>query len=936
MKHIVPWLLLVVLLVGCGKRIEIVSPTVEMQDGSRPLATAEPRFGWQYEADVNNVVQVDYRIIVASTEEKAIKGEGDLWDSKTVDTNQMLYIPYKGTPLKSRDRCWWKVYTTVTYGDHNKKKTLESDIQCFEISLLSPSDWRAHWIGRDYEDDKVEGRTAVAARYLRNEFTLRKGIDRARLYISGLGVYKAYINGKEVACDELLKPTLSDYTRRIYFNTYDVTDGLREGDLNAVGVTLAGGRFTTVRHDSTHWEWCGITHAAHYGLPQLLMQLEVTYKDGTTDTIVSGGGWKITNRGPIRKSNEFDGETYDARLDLGNWTLPQYDDSQWDEAVVDYDRQNMYREDIYNPRHRVSREYPVKTGSPLPSDYRRPDPMQLLTPQPNPNIKMQESLCPVALFQRGDKWILDVGQNMVGVLGASMHGMRPGDTVIFRYAETINADSTLYTANLRSAECTDLYIAAGAEDTWYPDFTYHGFRYVEITGLRKAPKLDDFRGLVLYDEMPMTGTFETSDSVINAVYRNATWGIRGNYRSMPTDCPQRDERMGWTGDRTTGNYGESYIFNNHRLYAKWLQDLEDSQWENGSLPDVAPAYWRNYTDNMTWPGAFITVADMIWRRFGDFRPVEQHYDAMKRWLLHMKKYYLKDGILVRDTYGDWCVPPESPELIHTRDTNRMTWPANLSTPYYCHLCKLMQGFAIWLDKDDDAIFFQNEFDSVTAAYNACYLDTISGRYDHNTVTANLLPLWFDMVPGQLEDKVFANVVDKTVNDFGGHVSTGVVGIQHLMRTLTWFGRGDMALKMATDDTYPSWGYMVRQGATTIWELWNGDTGDPSMNSGNHVMLLGDLIIWYYEYLGGILALAPGYSVIELMPFPIEGLDHVNCSYRSVSGLIESKWQRKGNLFEWDILIPPNTTAEVYLPTADGYADKQILTSGRHHLTSKLK
>ena len=955
MKPLLP-LLLLALFASCGSKINLISPTVEMQDGSQPLATAEPRFSWQYEADVNNVVQTEYRIIVASSEELAKKGIGDLWDSdengkrrtengELFDNSQMLYIPYglsegvhRGTPLRSRDRCWWKVYTTVTYGDKRKTMHLESDIQYFEISLLSPSDWKAHWIGRDYDDDKVEGRTAIAARYIRTEFPLDKTyIERARLYISGLGSYNAYINGAEVGMNEVLKPALSDYTRRIYFNAYDVTDLLRYGDLNAVGIILEGGRFTTVRHDSTHWEWCGITHAAHYGLPQLLMQLEVTYKDGTTDTFVSGSGhWKITNRGPIRKSNEFDGETYDARLDLGDWTQPYYDDSQWDDAIVDYDRQNMYKEDIYNPRHRASREYPVITGSPLPADYQRPNPMQLLTPQPNPNITVQEFLKPVGLFKKGDKWIVDMGQNMVGVLecgNALMHKCVSGDTITFRYAETLNADSTIYTANLRSAECTDCYIAASPTDVWFPMFTYHGFRYVEITGLRETPKLDDFIGQVLYDEMPMIGTFECSNDIINAVYCNATWGIRGNYRSMPTDCPQRDERMGWTGDRTTGCYGESYIFDNHRLYAKWLQDLEDSQFENGALPDVAPAYWRNYTDNMTWPGAFITVADMLYRRFGDIEPVRKHYDGMKRWMLHMKKWYLKDGILIRDTYGDWCVPPESPELIHTRDTNRMTWPANLSTPYYYLYCRLMKGFAERLGKEDDAAYFLSEMETIKEAYNRRYLDTLSGRYANNTVTANILPLALDMVPDGLKEKVFANIIDKTVNDFGGHVSTGVVGIQHLMHTLTNYGRGDLALKIATDTTYPSWGYMVKKGTTTIWELWNGDTGDPSMNSGNHVMLLGDLIPWYYEYLAGIRGFS-GYSCIILKPYPLDGLDYVNCSYNSVSGRIESNWKRKGDRFEWDILIPANRTAEVWLPTRDGY-ELLKLSSGRHHLKSVL-
>ena len=957
MRRIIPLLLMAALFAACSSKVEITNPTVEMQDGSMPLATATPRFSWNYEAKVDNVIQTSYRIIVASSEEKARRGEGDLWDSQAVDTSQMLYITYVGKPLKSRDRCWWRVYTTVTYGFGTQasrlhKKTLESPIQYFELSLLDRSDWHARWIGRDYEDDKIEGHTEVPARYLRHEFQLRQNIDHARLYISGLGQYQAFFNGQEVAEDELLKPALSDYTRRVYFNAYDVTDLLQAGD-NAVGVILATGRFTTPRHDTNYLEWCGINHAAHYGRPQLLMQLEIFYKDGTADTIISGQGWRITNRGPIRKANEFDGETFDQHLDvaLGAWLHPEYDDSQWQDATVDYDRQNMNLEDRFNPRwKRRDDKYDASMPFPDSAEIAAQRLEYELTPQPNPNIRVMERLKPKAIFRKGDKWMLDMGQNMVGTLELKIENLKlkNGDTITLRYAELLTADSTLYTDNLRSAECTDRYIAADNSQFSILNFqfVYHGFRYVEISlgrglparedgtqaaSLRLSP--DDFTGLVLYDQMAFTSTFETDNDIINAVHRNAYWGIRGNYRSMPTDCPQRDERMGWTGDRTTGCYGESFLFDNHRLYSKWLQDLEDCQWPNGQLSDVAPAYWRNYTDNMTWPGAFITVANMLYIRFGDLEPVRTHYDAMKRWLLHMKKYYLKDGILIRDTYGDWCVPPESPELIHTRDTNRMTWPANLSTPYYYLYCKLMKGFAAKIGNYADTAYFENEMDFVRSAYNARYLDTLHGCYSNNTVTANLLPLAFGMVPEELEDKVFANIIDKTLDDFGGHVSTGVVGIQQLMTTLTEHGRGDLALRIATDTTYPSWGYMVKHGATTIWELWNGDTGDPSMNSGNHVMLLGDLIPWYYSYLGGIRGFN-GYSRIILKPYLLEGLRRVTCSYNSVSGRIESNWRRKGDVFEWDILIPPNRTAEVWLPTADGY-ELLKLGSGRHHFTCRL-
>lgn len=465
-------------------------------------------------------------------------------------------------------------------------------------------------------------------------------------------------------------------------------------------------------------------------------------------------------------------------------------------------------------------------------------------------------------------------------------------------------------------------------------FTYHGFRYVEIQGFRETPKLSDFKGLVFYDAMSVTGTFETSDEILNAVYRNAFWGIRGNYRSMPTDCPQRDERLGWTGDRATGCYGESFIFDNHRLYAKWLDDGEDCQLENGCLCDVFPPYWRNYTNSMTWPGAFITVADMIYTRFGDDEPIRKHYQAMKKWIVFMKNRFMVDGIMKRDQYGDWCMPPESPELIHSKDKNRKTRAEVIATPYYCHLSNIMAKFAEMSGFTDDVEYFRNEVAASTEAYNAKYLNHQIWRYANNTVTANILPLYFGMVPEGREDDVFENLVERTEDMHDGHVSTGVVGIQFLMRTLTEHGRGDLALKIATNDTYPSWGYMVRNGATTIWELWNGNTADPAMNSGNHVMLLGDLIIWEYECLGGIRAIEPGYKKIQLKPYPIDGLDFVNCSYESVSGRIESNWRHDGNRFEWDITIPANTEAEVWIPNEKGY-EVRLLGSGKYEIVQKL-
>ena len=884
--------------------IHIVRPNVEQQFHEKALATNQPRFSWNYETTENEVVQQNYRIIVATTAENAQNGIGDLWDSGVISSSQMLYIPYAGKELHSRDEAYWKVITTVT-AKGGKKAKAESEVKSFEISLLNQEDWQAKWIGHEFEDDVLVGHTRVAARYLRKEFALKGEVIEARLYVSGMGVYSAYLNGIEVAPEELLKPTLSWYSKRVYFNTYDVTKMLQQGD-NAVGIILEAGRYTSLRYNAANPNWDGTEHVFGFGTPRLLLQLEVTYKDGQKETIVSDETWKITNQGPIRTANEYDGETYDENYELGDWNQPNYDDNDWLQAEL-----------VEAPEGQLS-------------------------PQPNPNITVMEKLKPVALFQKGDKWYLDMGQNMVGFIDIKVRGHQPGDVITLRFAELLTPDSLLYTANLRSSENTDHYIVANnsklstlnSQLEWHPMFVYHGFRYVEISGLRETPNLNDFEGCVIYDEMPVTGSFETSNEIINAVYHNAYWGIRGNYRSMPTDCPQRDERMGWTGDRTMGNYGESYIFNNHQLYAKWIADAEDCQWDNGSLPNVIPPYWRGYTDNMTWPGAVVTVTDMLYTRFGDEGPIREHYDALKKWILHMKNDYMRGGLMPRDTYGDWCMPPESLELIHSNDPTRITDATVLSTPFYCYLCGKMAKFAEVLGFEEDVAFFQQEITTSTVAFNDKYFNRVTGVYANNTVTANILPLWFGMVPKGLEDKVMNSIVDKTENECGGHVSTGVVGIQQLMRCLTEYGRGDLAFKIASNDTYPGWGYMYRNGATTIWELWNGNTADPSMNSGNHVMLLGDLILWEYEYLGGIRALEPGYSKIQLKPYPIEGLDFVSCAYESVSGRIESRWKREGNHFEWDIVIPANTTAEVCLPTSDGYEVKTY-GSGKYHLPSEL-
>ena len=363
--------------------ITITNPNVEQQFHEQPLATAQPRFSWNYETTENEVVQQNYRIIVASTAENAQNGIGDLWDSGVVPSNQMLYIPYAGKELLSRDKAFWKVIATVAA--KGKKAKVESEVKSFEISLLNQDDWQAKWIGHEFEDDVLVGKTRLAARYLRKEFALKSEVREARLYVSGMGVYSAYLNGNEVAPEELLKPTLSWYSKRVYFNTYDVTKMLNSGD-NAIGIILEGGRYTSLRYNAANPNWDGSDHVFGFGTPRLLLQLEVTYIDGQKETIISDETWKITNRGPIRTANEWDGETYDENFDLSDWNKAGYDDSAWLQAeLVDA-------------------------------------PEGQLTAQPNPNITVMEKLKPVSLFQKGDKWYLDMGQNMVGFIDMKARG----------------------------------------------------------------------------------------------------------------------------------------------------------------------------------------------------------------------------------------------------------------------------------------------------------------------------------------------------------------------------------------------------------------------------------------------------------------------------------------------------------------------------------
>ena len=864
------------------------------------IDTATPRLGWRIEADVNDVVQKSYHLIVATTPEKAEALEGDLWDT-TAESSQSQWIRYAGKELRSNTPCFWRVRITTNHGE-----TAWSPVAMWNVGLLTESDWKGRWIGLSKAmpwDEETE-HSRLSARYLRHQFELSKEVRRATLYISGLGMYEAYINGQRIGDGQVLMPAPTDYRKTVLYNAFDVTPLL--GEKNAIGVVLGNGRFYTMQQDKKPYK------ITRFGYPTLRLNLIVEFADGTRKTISTDEKWKLTPDGPIRSNNEYDGETFDARKALGDWTRYGYDDTQW-----------MLAE-------------------------RTAIPQGTLRGAMSANMTVLKQLRPQSLTRKDGKVILDMGQNMAGWLKLRISRTHAGDSIIIRFAEKLDSAGNIWVENLRHAWSTDRYYANGNEDGvwWHPTFVYHGFRYAEITGLGQAT-IDDFIGEVISDEMEETGTFHSSSAILNRVFQNARWGILSNYKGMPVDCPQRDERQPWLGDRTAGCYGESFLFDNHNLYAKWMRDICEAQREDGCIPDVAPAFWNYYSDNVTWPAALPHGLDMLVKQYGDDAPLRQFYPQVKRWMQHLKYQYQHDGIIEADKYGDWCVPPEDEKLIHSEDPARQTDGSLISSAYYYHLCKMMGDYARKMGLPDDASWFDKEAELTKSAFNRRFLtrkdgtSTVPGHllypdstfYGNNTATSNLLPYLFGMIDDNaVKEAVKKNIIKNIITDNNGHVSCGVIGISWLMHALTAMGRTDIAWLLATNKSYPSWGYMAEHGATTIWELWNGDTASPKMNSGNHVMLLGDLLSWLYECVAGIASGDAGYRTIEMRPdFSVDEIDQIDATYQSIYGRIVSKWRKENGVLKWHIEIPANTSARVHLDKAT----VRELPSGVHELTHPL-
>ncbi|MFJ4920272.1 alpha-L-rhamnosidase [Streptomyces sp. NPDC088725] len=731
---------------------------------------------------------------------------------------------------------------------------------------------------------------AAPAVQLRHEFPLpEKAVAHARLYSTALGVYEAHLNGERVGEDQLA-PGWTDYHKRVQYQTYDVT-GLLTSGANALAVTVANGWYAgNIASFGPH----------QYGeRPSFMAQLEVTYTDGSTDRIVSDTGWRVAT-GPVTDADLLMGEHYDARLETPGWTSTGFDMSGWAQAEkTDGVTARLVAE--VDGAVRVEREISaVSVTEPSPGAY-----------------------------------VFDLGQNMVGAVRLRVSG-DAGTTVRLRHAEVLNPDGTVYTTNLRTAVATDTYTLSGdGEETYEPHFTFHGFRYVEVTGYPGTPALNAVVGRVIHTSAPFTMSFRTDVPMLNQLHSNITWGQRGNFLSVPTDTPARDERLGWTGDINVFAPTAAYTMESARFLTKWLTDLRDSQTSEGSFTDVAPAVGPGGNGSAGWGDAGVTVPWALYQAYGDLRVLEQAWDAMLRWLDYLRAH--SSGLLrPADGFGDWLnIEDETPKDV-------------IGTAYFAHSADLVARAAEALGKDPAP--YRTLFQQITDAFRTAYV-TAGGRIKGDTQTAYVLALSMDL----LADADRAPAADRLVQLIEAkdwHLSTGFLGTPRLLPVLTATGHTDVAYRLLLQRTFPSWGYQIDKGATTMWERWDsirpdGTFQDAGMNSFNHYAY-GSVGEWMYANIAGIAPAAPGFRRITIRPRPGGGVTQAEARFDSVYGPITTRWTTEGG-FDLTVSVPPNTTAEVWVPTekaakATRHGTAKLLRtaegcavyaagSGTHHFTA---
>lgn len=843
-----------------AQKLEVGQLTSNYKQNPIGIDVLQPRLSWKLASSERNTLQKAYEVRVGTNSRDILNGKNLVWQSGKVNSDQSAHVLYKGSPLQAKQRYYWQVRV---WGNDGKPSNW-TEVNFWEMGLLSTTDWTAKWIQTAHD---TEGKVGPAPMF-GNDFTIAKPVKKARLYITAHGLYEAKLNGQRIG-DHYFMPGWTSYHKRLQYQTYDVTAALKTGK-NMALVTVGDGWY----RGNLEFNKKRNLYGKEVGL---LFQLEIEYADGKKETINSDQNWKTSLAGPVKASDIYNGETYDARLEK-NAAVQNLNSGDWQQVkVVTFNMNNLV--------------------APL-----------------GPTVSKHERFAPIKVIKTpAGETVIDFGQNLVGWVQLKIKG-KAGDTVTVNHAEVLDKAGNFYTENLRDARQENKYILTGTKiDVLEPHFTFQGFRYIKITGYKGKLDSTTVNAFAIYSDMAPTGKFSTSNPLLNQLQSNIQWGQKGNFVDVPTDCPQRDERLGWTGDAQVFFKTAAYNMDVASFFDKWLHDLKADQHPTGNIPVVIPDVRAvKNAGSAGWGDVATIIPWDFYKAYGDKELLSRQYNSMKAWVEYVRSISKNNLWNSGPHYGDW--------LFYTMADDRdgkaaITDKFFIAQAFYAHSTQNLINAAKVLGKDADVIIYSDLLKAIKKAFLEEYV-TPSGRLVSSSQTAYVLALNFDLLPEDLRPQAAKRLADN-VAAYGNHLTTGFLGTPYLCHVLTRFGYNDVAYKLLMQETYPSWLYPVKKGATTIWERWDGIKPDGSfqaisMNSFNHYAYgaVGD---WMYRTVAGISETAPGYKEISIAPKPGGGLKSVSAELETIYGKVKSAWSVEGGKTKIDIVIPPNTTAKVVLP-----------------------
>jgi len=817
----------------------------------------QPRLSWVLEHSKRGQMQTAYQVQVATSPALLEQGKGDLWDSGKAASEDSTQVVYGGKPLESGRTAWWR----VRYWDKGGNDSPYSAAATIEMGLLAAGDWKAQWIGGNS--------------LLRKEWAVAGKIARARAYVTALGYYELRINGKKVGRN-VLDPGWTTFEKRDLYTTYDVTAQLRQG-ANAIGVMLGNGWAVMDKR-------FGPPIVTPYTSPALLLQIEIELEGGKRLSLASDSSWK-TASGAVVSNSIYDGETYDARLEIPGWDEPGFSDAAWPSAQAMKSSGGALSAQMMPPIRVIDTLVPVKMTNPQPGVY-----------------------------------VYDLGQNISGWAQLKVHGPR-GAAVRLRFAELAYDSGMINRENIRRARAEDTYILRGGEaETWEPRFTYHGFRYIEVTGYPGTPSLDSIRGRLVHTAVEPAGSFVSSNPTLNAIQKIIRWGQRTNLHSVQTDCDQRDERMGWMGDLQATGEEAILNFDMAAFYTNTMRNIRDIQGDDGTVTDTVPHKYGSRPADPAWGTAFPQLAWYMYEQYGDRRILEENYEGIKKYVEFLGSR-APDHILRYSYYGDWVAIQRTPGEF-------------VSALYYYYDVEIQRRMAEALGKTADAQACAQLAAQIKEAINREFLDTKKGVYANGTQAANAMALFLQL-PAEggsgrhdMMGAVESSLTHDILYEHDSHLTTGFIGTKFVLPVLTRMGQSDLAYDVATQTTFPSWGYMIANGATTLWELWQNKVG-PSMNSHNHPMF-GSVGTWFYQALAGI-NVGPqgaGYRRILIQPQIVRDLTSASGTVETVRGPVSVSWTHTPGTITVEVTVPVNSEARVIIPKEEQMGEAVVREGDR--------